>query len=68
MRLSTCPWMITDDEDFLLGRPEGRLADGGEGFSDHGFEYAGVFEVLADPTVGSETAHDAGFLDVDRVT
>ena len=31
MRLSTCPWTMTDDEDFLLGRPEGRLAGGGGG-------------------------------------
>ena len=40
----------------------------GAGFSGHGSESASIFEVLADPTVGGETAHDVGFLDVNRVT
>lgn len=70
MRLSTCLWTMTDDEDFLLGRPEGYdSVTVGAGFSGHGFKFASALgEVLAGLTVDGETAHDVDFLDVNRVT
>ena len=69
MRLSTCPWTMTDDEDFLLGRPAGYdSVTVGASFSGHGFKFASVLgEVLAGLTADGRTDHDIGFLDVNRV-
>ena len=70
MRLSTCLWAMTGDEEFLLGRPEEYdSVTVGAGFSSHGFDFVSALgEVLADLTVDGETAHEVGFLDVNRVT
>jgi sarcosine oxidase len=50
MRLATCLWTTTDDEDFLLGRPERYDSlTAGAGFSGHGFRFASALgEILAD--------------------
>ena len=50
MRLATCLWTTTDDEDFLFGRPERYDSlTAGAGFSGHGFRFASALgEILAD--------------------
>jgi sarcosine oxidase len=69
MGLTTCMWTMTDDEHFLLGRPDGYDAvTVGAGFSGHGFKFASVTgEVLAEFAVDGETGHDVGRFDVNRV-
>jgi len=67
--LTTCLWSMSDDEHFLLGRPEGYdSVTVGAGFSGHGFKFASATgEVLADIASVGETDHDIGIFDVTRV-
>ena len=59
MRLSTCLFTNTPDEDFLLDvHPEYENVVVGAGFSGHGFKFASVVgEILADLAVDGETPH-----------
>jgi sarcosine oxidase len=69
MGLATCLWTMTDDEHFLLGRPDGHdSVTVATGFSGHGFKFASVLgELLADLVVDGRTRHDIGIHDVNRV-
>jgi sarcosine oxidase len=69
MRLSTCLWTMTEDEQFLLGRPSGYdSVTVGAGFSGHGFKFASALgEVLADIAVAGETDHEIEIFDVNRI-
>ena len=69
MGLTTCMWTMSDDEHFLLGRPDGYdSVTLGAGFSGHGFKFAPVTgEVLADLAIDGGTAHEIGAFDVNRV-
>jgi hypothetical protein len=51
MRVGTCLWTTTDDDHFLVGRPDGYDSlTVGTGFSGRGFNFATVLgEALADP-------------------
>ena len=66
--LSTCIWSMSDDEHFVLGRPDGHDAvTVGAGFSGHGFKFASVTgELLADVAAEGETGHDVEAFDVNR--
>lgn len=59
MRLSTCMFTNTPDEDFLLDvHPEYENIVVGAGFSGHGFKFASVIgEILADLTLEGSTTH-----------
>jgi sarcosine oxidase len=67
--LTTCLWSMSDDEHFLLGRPEGYDAvTVGAGFSGHGFKFASATgEVLADVAAEGGTDHDIEPFDVNRI-
>jgi sarcosine oxidase len=69
MGLTTCMWTMSDDEHFLLGRPDGYdSVTLGAGFSGHGFKFAPVTgEVLADLAADGVTEHDIGIFDVNRL-
>jgi sarcosine oxidase len=60
---------MSDDEHFLLGRPEGYDAvTVGAGFSGHGFKFASATgEVLADVAAEGGTDHDIEPFDVNRI-
>ncbi|MEA5387920.1 N-methyl-L-tryptophan oxidase [Haloarculaceae archaeon H-GB11] len=59
MRLSTCPFTNTPDEDFLLDtHPEYDDVVVGAGFSGHGFKFASVVgEILTDLALDGATDH-----------
>lgn len=68
MRLKTCLFTNTPDEDFVLDtlsdHPEVVV---GAGFSGHGFKFAPVVgEILADLALEGETDHDIGMFSLDR--
>ncbi|AHG00160.1 methyltryptophan oxidase [Halostagnicola larsenii XH-48] len=68
MRLKTCLFTNTPDDDFVLdtlsAHPQVAV---GAGFSGHGFKFASVIgEVLADLTLEGETEHDIGMFSLDR--
>lgn len=66
--VSVCMKTVSDDGQFLLGRPRSdpRLVIGG-GCSGHGFKHAtGIGEVLADVVLGREPSCPVGFTDVNR--
>jgi sarcosine oxidase len=67
--LTTCLWSMSEDEHFLLGRPDGYdSVTVGAGFSGHGYKFASVTgEVLADLATEGTTDHDIGIFDVNRV-
>ena len=66
--LSTCIWSMSEDEHFVLGRPDGHDAvTVGAGFSGHGFKFASVTgELLADVAVEGESEHEVEAFDVNR--
>lgn len=59
MRLSSCMFTNTPDEDFLLDtHPDYENVVVGAGFSGHGFKFASVIgEILADLAVDGQTTH-----------
>lgn len=68
MRLKTCLFTNTPDDDFVLdtlsAHPQVAV---GAGFSGHGFKFASAIgEVLADLTLEGETEHDIEMFSLDR--
>jgi sarcosine oxidase len=68
MRLSTCMFTNTPDEDFIIDRhPNHHNVVVGAGFSGHGFKFASVVgEVLASIAVDDEPDQDLDLFDLSR--
>lgn len=68
MRLKTCLFTNTPDDDFVLDTlSEHPQVAVGAGFSGHGFKFASAIgEVLADLTLEGETEHDIEMFSLDR--
>ncbi len=68
MRLKTCLFTNTPDDDFVLDTlSEHPQVTVGAGFSGHGFKFAPVIgEVLADLALEGETDHDIDMFSLDR--
>ncbi|SFB78986.1 sarcosine oxidase [Halobiforma haloterrestris] len=68
MRMETCLFSNTPDEDFVLDTlPDHPQVTVGAGFSGHGFKFASVVgEILADLALEGETDHDIGMFALDR--
>lgn len=68
MKLSTCMFTNTPDENFILDTlPDQPQITVGAGFSGHGFKFASAIgEVLADLAVSGETEHDIDLFSIDR--
>lgn len=64
LRVSTCIYTMTPDEDFVIDRhPETPKLAFAAGFSGHGFKFASVVgEILADLAIDGKTAHPIDFL------
>ncbi len=68
MRLSTCMFTNTPDEDFILDRhPDHPNVVVGAGFSGHGFKFASVIgEILASLAADGQTDHDLDLFELSR--
>lgn len=68
IRLATCMFTNTPDEDFIIDRhPDHPNVVVGAGFSGHGFKFASVVgELLADVAQEGETAHDVDRFELSR--